>query len=318
MLAHSLSELQNPSSVNHVRRQFPNRLGEDNDAVLHVYIFPLTTMPTSPASLKVQEHIDFPSRLTEYQLQDDIDDAWEDLSEPTPERRFMKHRTSPRKSKGATRAGSSISTSRKSHSRLDSPVPNGQKVAAEFPTEELWDIAKTFCAFAFHYITQILATALKIMRIPLSLLLFIYILSFITARVTQTMQLAFSPFCRLPGMSSLNLCASLYAPAGDGPQWANYPQLVDIQSKTFEELLENTVGGSALSLNVKKVEMATKDLVTLVRLSELSSKDTLAHSLSTFVDDARKTGRGLTRLSSKIGGTVDQYVACSFYISKIV
>jgi hypothetical protein len=179
----------------------------------------------------------------------------------------------------------------------------------EFPTDEVLAAAKTLLVFIFGYVVQILNIVLRILRVPLSILVFVYLLSFMTARVTHAIQVAFSPFCKLPGMSHLNLCASLYSDGLDNkshPQWANYPKLVDIQSNTFEQLLEGTVGGSALALNVKKVEMATKDLVTLVRLSELNSKDTLAESLSSFVDDARKTGRGLTKLSSKIGGTVDQ------------
>jgi len=54
-------------------------------------------------------------------------------------------------------------------------------------------------------------------------------------------------------------------------------------------------------------------LVTLTRISDLRSKDLLAESLTTFVNDARKTGRGLTRLSAKVGGTVDQILAFNDY-----
>lgn len=90
------------------------------------------------------------------------------------------------------------------------------------------------------------------------------------------------------------------------PRWADYPRLVDVQSASVEQLLDDSVGGSALSLNVKKAEMATSDLVTLIRISNLQSKDLLAESLSSFVDHARLTGRGLQKLSSKVGGAVDQ------------
>ena len=90
------------------------------------------------------------------------------------------------------------------------------------------------------------------------------------------------------------------------PRWADYPKLVDTQSATFEQLLHESISGSGLSLEIKKAEIATSDLVTLVRVSNLKSKAMLADSLSDFVDDAKKTGRDLQKLTSKIGGAVDR------------
>lgn len=89
---------------------------------------------------------------------------------------------------------------------------------------------------------------------------------------------------------------------------ADYPRMVEIQSKTFEQLLDESVGGSGLSLEIKKAEMATRDLVTLVRMSKLTSKDLLANALVDFVDDARNTAKGLQKLSSKVNGAVDKFV----------
>lgn len=71
------------------------------------------------------------------------------------------------------------------------------------------------------------------------------------------------------------------------------------------------MGGSGLSLEIKKAEMATIDLGTLVRVSDLKSRDLIAESLGEFVEDAKNTGRGLQKLSSKVGGAVDRYVCSS-------
>jgi len=95
-------------------------------------------------------------------------------------------------------------------------------------------------------------------------------------------------------------------PGQKPPRWADYPKLVDTQSATFEQLLHESIGGSGLSLEIKKAEMATSDLVTLVRVSNLKSKEMLADSLSDFVVDAKKTGRDLHKLTSKVGGAVDK------------
>ena len=79
-----------------------------------------------------------------------------------------------------------------------------------------------------------------------------------------------------------------------------------MQSKTFEQLLDETVGSTSLALDIKKAEMATHDLVTVVKLSDLKSRDYLADALVAFSDDARETARGLQRLNAKISGSVDK------------
>ena len=90
------------------------------------------------------------------------------------------------------------------------------------------------------------------------------------------------------------------------PKWADYPKMIDVQSATFELLLDGSAGGSGLSLEIKKAEMATADMIAMIRVSDkFRSRDMLADSLSQFIFDARKTGRGLQKLNSKIGGAVD-------------
>jgi len=127
--------------------------------------------------------------------------------------------------------------------------------------------------------------------------------------VNQTLRTAFAPLCVVPGISNLALCRSSSTRHDQRPpQWADYPKLVDVQSATFEQLLDESVGGSGLALEIKKAEMATVDLSTLVRVSNLKSRDLIAKSLTDFVEDAKKTGRGLQKLSSKVGGAVDGLV----------
>ena len=81
-----------------------------------------------------------------------------------------------------------------------------------------------------------------------------------------------------------------------------------MESKTLESLLDEMVEGPGLALEIKRAEMATSDLATLVRASDLRSRDMFADSLGEFAKDARKVGRGLTRFSSKVGSTIDRYV----------
>lgn len=155
------------------------------------------------------------------------------------------------------------------------------------------------------YALDVFKTSVWLLRKPLSFVLFLWLLAFIILRVSQTLRTAFAPLCIIPGISSSAMCRSSTRHDQRPPQWADYPKLVDVQSATFEQLLDESVGGSGLALEIKKAEMATVDLSTLVRVSNLKSRDLIAESLTDFVEDAKKTGRGLQKLSSKVGGAVD-------------
>ncbi|RPD59569.1 hypothetical protein L227DRAFT_152232 [Lentinus tigrinus ALCF2SS1-6] len=165
-------------------------------------------------------------------------------------------------------------------------------------------------ASSVRYFGAVVTHALRLLRRPLGWLLFLWMFSVLLLKISSTLRKAFAPACVLPFITSSSLCRPLVS--GDVapvPQWADYPRLVEIQNSNFEQLLGDTVGGSALTLEIKKAEMATRDLVTLVKYSELQSKDHLAESLLVFVDDAKATGRGLQKLTSKINGAVDKIMA---------
>jgi len=136
-------------------------------------------------------------------------------------------------------------------------------------------------------------------------------------KLNHTFRVALGPLCDLPGISSSAFCTPYPMGSPDSknrtPKWADYPALVQVQSATFEQLLDESVGGSTLALEIKKAEMATSDLITLVRVSGLKTRDTLADTLSVFVDDAKKAGRGLQRLNAKVGSAVDGILAVNDY-----
>ena len=91
-------------------------------------------------------------------------------------------------------------------------------------------------------------------------------------------------------------------------QWADYPALVDLEQKTFDQLMEESVTsfGGALTLNLKKTEIAVSDLIELVKISDLAGKESLAESLKEFVKEAKVTGRGLSLLGVKFNGALDR------------
>ncbi|THH05860.1 hypothetical protein EW145_g4488 [Phellinidium pouzarii] len=168
---------------------------------------------------------------------------------------------------------------------------------------------------SFKYIHEVVTWFFYLLKRPLSLILVLWAVAFTLNSLSASLRAAFYPLCIIPGISRSPLCTRSIATGENAghPQHAEYPKMVEIQSKTFEQLLDESVGGSTLALEIKKAEMATADLVAVVRTSDLKSKDILADSLGAFVNNARDTARGLQKLNAKVSGSVDNILAISDY-----
>lgn len=250
------------------------------------------------------------------------DDEWIDYNAEADSRRRSHRKVSARASstladsvrlsprKRAGRKVQAMNTARKDIPPLSSrrPVP-AQQPPEIWPVvlNGVWEGTK----FAAEYTKHLVMNALHYLRFPLSIFLSLFLLSLLAGYVTQSLYKAFSPVCIIPGFSSLPVCRTwTKAPTdpsgGMTPKWADYSTLMNVQSKSFEQLLEDSAGGSGLSLEIKKAEMATSDLLARVHISDLKARDSITSSLSEFVDDAKKTARGLQKLTSKVGGAVDK------------
>ncbi|KAI0042374.1 hypothetical protein FA95DRAFT_1682583, partial [Auriscalpium vulgare] len=171
-----------------------------------------------------------------------------------------------------------------------------------------------------NYALEIAGVAASLLKKPFACLLAVWIIMFVIAHLMTTIQTTLSPLCSIPGIfrlcpgQSFQVTAPSIAPEVDAQVlWADYPRLMDVESQKFELLLEETSDGPGLALEIKKAEMATSDLATLVRVSDLTSRDLLAKSLDEFVRDARKAGRGLIKFSSRVSGAVDRILAVNDY-----
>jgi len=186
------------------------------------------------------------------------------------------------------------------------------------PTEPVFDGS----LFILRYALDVLKTAVNLLRKPLAFLVFLWMLAYLLGRMSHTIRAVFAPLCYLPGISRAAICTPDGYLTTQGtrrsPKWADYPTLVDVQSATLEQLLDESSSGSALALQIKKAEMATTDLVTLVRVSELKSRDTLGDALRQFVDDARAAGRALNKLNSKVTSAVDGIMAVNDYALRTI
>lgn len=234
----------------------------------------------------------------------------------------------------ATTDQGEIPTRRESREiKEESPAPPTERLRPVRPrqplfrSEDVVDDVITGVHNTWDYTGSILRPALRLLRIPLIFILALFFLSFILTHISSTLSSAFAPVCHFPGMSYTSMCRWVYynQPHNDTPKtrpantvhWADYPALVEVQSKTFEQMLDEAVSGattpSSLSLDLKKTEMATADLIALVRLSNLKSRDSLAETLSEFVSSAKGAGRALARLDSKMNGAMDSIMAMNDY-----
>ena len=197
----------------------------------------------------------------------------------------------------------------------------------ELPSQELAsnagpDLGSIFAASFMRflcYVAEVLDTVVRMMKFPISIALAVMICAYSLAIMSEAVRSAFAPMCSIPVVSLL--CPTLqsggrsHSPNPDRtPRWADFPSLLKVESKTLESLLDESVEGSGLAIEIKKAEMATSDLATMVRVSNLNSREVLADTLSEFVKDARKVSRGLTRFSSRVGGAVDR---CVFLLSAL-
>ncbi|PIL24710.1 hypothetical protein GSI_12596 [Ganoderma sinense ZZ0214-1] len=139
-------------------------------------------------------------------------------------------------------------------------------------------------------------------------------------------------FCKIPvvcsvlDVASFNVCDLPWVPVAFPycstsvplPGRADFPRLLAIQHHAFDELIAGSSTNSELVLNVKHAELAVRDLVVLVKASNLTAKEPLAEALSLFSVDARRTGRALQLLMSRIHGTVDRIMAYNTYALRTI
>ena len=178
-----------------------------------------------------------------------------------------------------------------------------------------------------YYATRIVLGALAFLKLPITAflagLVMMLFISFGVSALWRSAQATLMSFdvcklpmiCSTPGLPSLNVCNLPFIPVII-PQCATLPigaigradfaGLLAIQHRAFDELVASSTTNSELVVNVKHAELAIRDLVVLVKASNLTTKEPLANTLSLFSVDARRTGRGLQLLMSKIHGTIDR------------
>ena len=181
------------------------------------------------------------------------------------------------------------------------------------PGQRLGEMLAILLTDIICYTSKVMSPVWRTGKYPISITLTIVACAFALAIMSDDVRSALAPMCSMPAVSLLCPAIAHGGPSHPPnperiPLWADFPSLLNVESKTLETLLDGTVEVPGLALEMKKAEMATSDLAVLVGVSKLSSRDFLADALREFVQDARKVSRGLMSFSSSVGSAVDKCV----------
>ncbi|KAG9315357.1 hypothetical protein JVU11DRAFT_4502 [Chiua virens] len=257
--------------------------------------------PLEDADLKVQSF-------------NDVQEDWENVSDA--EENSLREATASSVSGSLTASAISIRKRRRVATKTSfvaSSTPSksyptkGRKKTPLVRKEEVQEALVDGARFTASYTFDVFKDSIKKMRRPLSWLLCLYMLTWLISWMMPTIRIVFSPLCIFPGVSKSVLCVPVK------PYSVSFEKLVNIQNSAFDQLIEESMGGSQLSIDVLRAEMATQDLSLLVRYSDLKSKDNVADMLRTIGSDAKKTGRGLSKLDAKVVGAIDEVMALNNY-----
>ncbi len=179
---------------------------------------------------------------------------------------------------------------------------------------------------AFLWLASVVGLAFRYAKRPLALLLAIY-LSCGAIIMTQNMLqrsilVSLSPLCRIPGASYLNLpfCPAPGHPGIGTDEPANpveFDDLMNVQSK-FEDVLEKTADGVSLPLEMKRSETSLRDLRTLVKHSDIQSRDELMFEFDGFVETARRSAGDLQKFNTHVGSAVDAVISINRWTARYI
>lgn len=169
---------------------------------------------------------------------------------------------------------------------------------------------------------EVLGRALRLLKIPISFVLAIWMLLGIGLMVrnliTTSIQSSLSPICRIPGASYLNLPFCPARPYRDEEiPPVEFDRLMTVQNK-FEEVLEESAGSVSLPMDMKRGEASIRDLRQLVRYSQLNSKGELVLEFDGFIDTARIASYDLQKFNSHIGRAVDNVLATTRWTTRVL
>ncbi|KAI8629841.1 hypothetical protein F5Y19DRAFT_464499 [Xylariaceae sp. FL1651] len=185
--------------------------------------------------------------------------------------------------------------------------------------------APEFLFDSLAWILSVLGMAFHFAKWPLAFLLALYV-AIGTAMVgknmiTQSFSASLSPICRIPGASLVNLP---FCP--DGPpvsesknaaQHIEFDELMNVQAQ-FEKVLEDSAHGVSLPMEMKRSEASVRDLRTMVKYSDLPTRDELVYEFDGYIDSVRQISNDLQSFNTHVGSAVDSVISINRWTSRYI
>lgn len=165
------------------------------------------------------------------------------------------------------------------------------------------------------YLVEIVGLVLGNAKPLIAYILFAYLIGaalvFGSGFLTNSINNALSPLCRIPGVTTFfspPFCAHSSSTSGslEGP--AEFDKLVQAQSQ-FEDVLAASSTGANLPLDMKRSEAGIRDLKHVVQYSTLPSRNELVYEFDGFISTARQASSDLSKFNSRIGRAVDHILS---------
>ncbi|KAF7986463.1 hypothetical protein HWV62_31243 [Athelia sp. TMB] len=175
--------------------------------------------------------------------------------------------------------------------------------------EETPDAASTDARHAERHRAYVPMSAIQLLFWPLSFILFLWVIA-ILSHTHHPLCPVFVPLCYIPGISRPAFCIPQTSlPTPPAPLCTDYRPLINAQSSALEKLLDSSGFLFDLTNHIKTSEVAAANFTSLVRVSDLRSRDLIVKTLGELIKDAHKMNRELHSFGAKIGSAVDAILA---------
>ena len=183
----------------------------------------------------------------------------------------------------------------------------------------MWDrILRPILAYCGDIVGLVLNNAKPLIAYGLFAYLLAAALVFGSGFLTNSINNALSPICRVPGVTwffNPPFCPLSTTPEIAGP--AEFDKLVQAQA-AFNDVLAASETGVNLPLDMKKSEAGIRDLKHVVQYSSLPSKNELVYEFGGFIDTARQASQDLSKFNSRIGRALDHILSTNRWTLNVI
>lgn len=161
------------------------------------------------------------------------------------------------------------------------------------------------------WVFGVLGMAFRFAQKPLAVALALYLVvgALILASnwLTHSVYVALSPMCNIPGITSVLDLPFCTIGHDEKAKPLEFEGVMSVEA-AFEQIYEKSATGVSLPIEMKRSEIAVRDLRTMVKFSDLQGKEDLLAQLTEFINAAGKASDDLQAFNIHVGAAVDSVI----------